>query len=198
MSYRINPSTKPGWIELITGCMFSGKTEEFIRRIRRYRYAKQKVIVFKPIIDQRYYEDKVASHSGMIVDSIPVASTKEMLDIINKETEKIDVIGIDEIQFFDEAVVDAVSELADQGILVIVNGLDKDYRNDAFKNVDRLLFMAEYVDKLAAICYVCGGNANRTQRIVDGVPAKKDEPLVVISANEKYEARCRHCYIKPS
>lgn len=198
MSYRINPNTKPGWIELITGCMFSGKTEEFIRRIRRYQYAKQKVIVFKPAIDKRYSECEVASHSGMKIDSIPVVDSAEMLKIIETDLKSIHVVGVDEVQFFDQGIVDVLSKLADEGILVIANGLDKDYRNNAFQNVDKLLVLAEYVDKLTAICYCCGGNANRTQRIVNGIPAKLDEPLVVISANDKYEARCRHCYIEPS
>lgn len=198
MSYKLNPYWKKGWIELITGCMFSGKTEEFIKRIRRHQYAKQKVIVFKPSIDKRYSVEQVSSHSGMKIESFPMTNSQEMMKFLKNHNTNIDVVGIDEVQFFDVNIVEAISELADNGILVIVNGLDKDYRNDAFQNVDRLLVLAEYVDKLSAICYVCGGNANRTQRIVNGIPAKWDEPLVLISADDKYEARCRHCYIKPS
>ncbi|QEH62373.1 thymidine kinase [Spiroplasma chinense] len=197
MSYRINPKSKRGWIELITGCMFAGKTEEFIRRLQRYKYAKQDVLVFKPKIDDRYSKNDVQSHSGMSIKSIPVASSEELREYVFAQ-EHVDIIGVDEVQFMDTGIVDILSEIADQGIIVIANGLDKDYRNNPFRNVDKLLVQAEYVDKLTSICHSCGGNANRTQRIVDGVPAKLNEPLVVISANEKYEARCRHCYIEPS
>ncbi|AHI53368.1 thymidine kinase [Spiroplasma culicicola] len=197
MSYRINPKSKRGWIELITGCMFAGKTEEFIRRLKRYKYAQQEVLVFKPKIDDRYSETDVFSHSGMSIASIPAKNSQEIKDVVAK-TKNIDIIGIDEVQFFDTDIVEVLSKFADEGIIVIANGLDKDYRNDPFQNVDKLLVQAEYVDKLTSICFICGGNASRTQRIVNGVPAKANEPLVVISANEKYEARCRHCYIKPS
>ncbi|AUM63022.1 thymidine kinase [Spiroplasma monobiae] len=199
MSYRINPKSKKGWIELITGCMFAGKTEEFIRRLKRYKYAKQNVIVFKPAIDDRYSKKDIFSHSGMSIESIPVKNSKQLFDIFNEENakEKIDIIGIDEVQFLDTDVVDIISNIAAEGVIVIVNGLDKDFKNNPFQNVDRLLVEAEYVDKLTSICHSCGGNANRTQRIINGEPAKANEPIIVISANEKYEARCRHCYIKP-
>ncbi|WP_339020834.1 thymidine kinase [Spiroplasma endosymbiont of Atherix ibis] len=199
MTYRMNFNSKKGWIELITGCMFAGKTEEFIKRLKRYKYAQQNVLVFKPLIDDRYSKKDIFSHSGMSIESIPVKDSKELLDIFYKENkkEKIDIIGIDEIQFLDKDIVEIIKRLADEGIIVVVNGLDKDFKNDPFQNVDKLLIEAEYVDKLTSICHSCGGNANRTQRIINGKPAKANEPIIVISADEKYEARCRHCYIKP-
>ncbi|AOG61050.1 thymidine kinase [Spiroplasma helicoides] len=196
MSYRINPNSKRGWIELITGCMFAGKTEEFIRRLKRYEYAKQKVLVFKPAMENRYSKDNVTSHSGLELPAIRVKNSNELREHVFRDKD-VKIIGVDEVQFLDTDIVDVLSEIADKGIIVVANGLDKDYRNDPFQNVDKLLVQAEYVDKLTSICYVCGGNASRTQRIVGGVPAKADEPLVLLSANEKYEARCRHCYIKP-
>ncbi|AGR42515.1 thymidine kinase [Spiroplasma diminutum] len=199
MSYRMNPNSKRGWIELITGCMFAGKTEEFIRRLKRYKYAQQNVLVFKPLIDDRYSKQDIFSHSGMSIESLPVKDSTELYEIFKAEQvkKKIDIIGIDEVQFLDIKIVEVISKIADEGVIVIVNGLDKDFKNNPFQNVDKLLVEAEYVDKLTSICHKCGGNANRTQRIIDGKPAKADEPIIVISANEKYEARCRHCYIKP-
>ncbi|AGR41645.1 thymidine kinase [Spiroplasma taiwanense] len=199
MSYRMNHKSKRGWIELITGCMFAGKTEEFIRRLKRYQYAKQNVLVFKPLIDRRYSINDVFSHSGLSIESIPVENSEKLKEIVNlKNQEKsIDIIGVDEVQFLDTNIVEVLSSIADEGIIVVVNGLDKDFKNNPFQNVDRLLVQAEYVDKLTSICHVCGGNANRTQRIINGKPAKANEPIIVISAIEKYEARCRHCYIKP-
>ena len=199
MDYRINLKSKRGWIELITGCMFAGKTEEFIRRLRRYQYAQQNVLVFKPDIDNRYSKEDVFSHSGLSIESIKVTSSEELEKIFLEESAKknVDIVGVDEIQFLDTNIVKVLSRLADKGIIVIANGLDKDFKNNPFQNVDRLLVQAEYVDKLTSICHSCGGNANRTQRIINGEPAKANEPIVLISAQEKYEARCRHCYIAP-
>ncbi|AHB36806.1 thymidine kinase [Spiroplasma apis] len=199
MDYRINLKSKRGWIELITGCMFAGKTEEFIRRLRRYQYAQQNVLVFKPDIDNRYSKEDVFSHSGLSIESIKVTNSEELEKIFLEESAKknVDIVGVDEIQFLDTNIVEVLSRLADKGIIVIANGLDKDFKNNPFQNVDRLLVQAEYVDKLTSICHSCGGNANRTQRIINGEPAKANEPIVLISAQEKYEARCRHCYIEP-
>ncbi|WP_339030040.1 thymidine kinase [Spiroplasma endosymbiont of Cantharis nigra] len=199
MNYRMNLNSKRGWIELITGCMFAGKTEEFIKRLNRYKHAQQNVLVFKPLIDTRYSKEDVFSHSGMRIESVTVKDSEEIYKIFKEQNakQKIDIIGIDEVQFLDAKVVDVISKIADDGVIAIVNGLDKDFKNNPFKNVDRLLVEAEYVDKLSAICHSCGGNASRTQRIIEGKPAKANEPIIVISANEKYEARCRHCYIKP-
>ncbi|ATZ18485.1 thymidine kinase [Williamsoniiplasma somnilux] len=194
-----NNEKKLGWIELITGCMFAGKTEEFIRRLRRHGYAKHNVIAFKPSIDSRYNINSISSHSGSMLPSFPIQSTEEIKIIFERENKKrkIDVVGIDEVQFLDEKIVDYINELADNGIIVIVTGLDKDFKSQPFQNVDRLLPMAEYVDKLTAICHSCGNLANRTQRIVDGIPAKWNDPLILVSAAESYEARCRNCYISP-
>lgn len=190
---------KLGWVELITGCMFAGKTEEFIRRLRRHYYAKHNVIAFKPTIDQRYSTTDIASHSGATFKSFPVASTKEIRKIFIQENNQkhIDVVGIDEVQFLDKDIVDYIEELADQGVLVIVTGLDKDFKLDPFKNVDRLLITAEYVNKLTAICHQCGNFANRTQRLVNGKIAKKSDPLILVDGEDSYEARCRNCYVKP-
>lgn len=192
-----NIKTKKGWIELITGCMFAGKTEEFIRRIKTFMYAKFNVKVFKPSIDDRYSVEEVASHSGVKLKANVVTSSEEIKKIVESSDRKVDVVGIDEIQFFNVGIVDLLNDFADNGIIVVANGLDKDFRAQPFQNVDQLLVQAEYVQKLSAVCIVCGGNANRTQRIVDGKPAKKDEPIILVSGNEYYEARCRHCYLKP-
>ncbi|WP_342268821.1 thymidine kinase [Spiroplasma endosymbiont of Aspidapion aeneum] len=188
-----------GWIELITGCMFAGKTEEFIKRIHRHKFAKNKTIVFKPLIDTRYSEKHIISHSGAKLECINVENSHKILDYYHKTVKKepVKVVGIDEVQFLDEGIVDVIEMLANQGVIVIVNGLDKDFRSNPFKNVDKLLSSAEVVDKLLAVCFQCGADANRTQRIVNGVPAKSDEPTILISGNEKYEARCRKCYIRP-
>lgn len=188
-----------GRIELICGCMFAGKTEEFIKRLNRFIYAKKNVIVFKPSIDIRYSEQNVESHSGISISSFPATSINEM-DIIFQEQnniKKIDVVGIDEVQFFDENVVEYINKLSDQGIIVIVTGLDKDFKNNAFKNVDKLLVISEVVDKLLAICTICGNLANCTQRIVNGLPAKANEPIILVDGADSYEARCRKCYLKP-
>ncbi|ATZ16117.1 thymidine kinase [Entomoplasma freundtii] len=187
---------KIGWIELITGCMFAGKTEEFIRRLRRHSYAKNNVIAFKPAIDKRYSEKAVASHNGTTFTCYPVASVQEMQAIFEVENSKqlIDVVGIDEVQFLDETVVDFIEELANQGLIVITTGLDRDFKADPFQNVDRLLVLAEYVDKLTAICHQCGNLATRTQRLVKGKAASKNDPLILVDGSESYEARCRNCY----
>jgi thymidine kinase len=192
-----NLKNKKGWIELITGCMFAGKTEEFIRRIRNFTYARFNVVVFKPSIDVRYSETQILSHAGATIDAITVSSSQEVADIVRNTKEQIDVVGIDEVQFIDTGIVKVLNDFADRGIIVVANGLDKDFKSDPFQNVDQLLVQAEYVKKLASICRVCGGNANRTQRIVNGKPATKDEPIILVSGNDHYEARCRHCYIKP-
>ncbi|QHX36210.1 thymidine kinase [Spiroplasma sp. TIUS-1] len=196
---------KMGWIELIVGCMFAGKTEEFIRRLIRYKFGKKRIIVFKPEIDKRYSEDNVQTHHGIRHEANPVKDSKALLKLLkNKEFEldankKFDVIGIDEIQFFDKGIVKVVEDLANEGYIIVANGLDKDYKSDPFKNVFELLPLAEYVEKLSALCSQCGGHANRTQRLVKGLPVRDtDGPLVLISGEDSYEARCRHCYVKPN
>lgn len=183
-----------GSVEVICGSMFCGKTEELIRRLRRARIAKQQVQVFKPIIDNRYNHTKVTSHSGIDVDALPVGSSKEILSALDPLTT---VIGVDEVQFFDEGIVDVVEQLAEQGLRVIVTGLDMDFRGVPFGCMPQLMARAERVEKLQAICMVCGGSASRTQRLVDGSPAHYDEPVVVVGAQEMYEARCREHHQVP-
>jgi len=183
-----------GWIEVICGSMFSGKTEELIRRVRRAVIARQKVQVFKPAMDDRYVVEKVASHNGMHWEAIPVESTGEILGLITPDTT---VVAIDEAQFFDWTIADTCSRLADRGIRVMVAGLDMDFRGEPFGPMPLLMAQAERVDKLQAICVVCGVPASRTQRLIDGQPAWYDDPVIMVGASEVYEARCRHCHQVP-
>lgn len=185
---------KDGWIEIICGSMFAGKTEELIRRINRIHYAKKSIIVFKPIIDNRYDQNAVVSHSQKKVDSIPVAKSIEILDHIK---ELPYAVAIDEVQFFDEGLIDIVERLANSGVRVILAGLDMTFKGEPFGIMPELLCRSEYVTKLQAICQVCGQPATRTQRIIDGRPADYDDPIILVSASEKYEARCRHCHQVP-
>ncbi len=186
--YKINNS---GWIEIITGPMYSGKSEELIRRIRRVKIAKKNVKVFKPIIDNRYSNDNVVSHSGDSIEAIPVDHPEELYDRLDDDTE---VVAIDEIQFFSEEIVEIIETLADEGMRVIVAGLDRDFKNEPFTPVPELLAKAEYIEKLHAICLQCGDPATRTQRLIDGEPASYNDPLILIGATENYEARCRSCH----
>jgi thymidine kinase len=168
--------------------MFSGKTDELIRRLVRATIAKQKVQVFKPAIDIRYAVEKVASHTGSTFDAIPVQSANEIRNKLEKDTT---VVGLDEVQFFDAEVVQVAQELAERGIRVIAAGLDMDFRGEPFGFMPELMAKAETVLKLHAICMVCGDEASRTQRLVNGKPARYDEPVVIVGASELYEARCR-------
>lgn len=177
-----------GSIEVVTGSMFSGKTDELIRRLRRATIARQKVQVFKPIIDNRYHVAKVTSHAGTVFNAIPVASSDEILKAIEPDSS---VVGIDEAQFFDDGVVEVAQTLANQGIRVIVAGLDTDFRGEPFGCMPTFLAIAERVDKLQAICMVCGETASRTQRLVNGKPARYNDPVLIVGASEMYEARCR-------
>lgn len=183
-----------GRVELICGSMFSGKTEELIRRLRRAQIARQTVQVFKPAIDDRYDKTAVASHSGADFEAIPVAKAR---DIIEKLAEDVTVVGIDEVQFFDEEICDLVNELADKGLRVIMAGLDTDFRGEPFGMMPQLLCVAEYVDKLHAICMECGEEACRTQRLVNGEPAYYDDPIILVGASEAYEPRCREHHTVP-
>lgn len=183
-----------GSIEVITGSMFCGKTEELIRRLRRAAIARQKVQVFKPAIDDRYTIEKVKSHAGAEFDAQPINTSK---DIPQKLYEDTTVVGIDEAQFFDDKIVPIVEELADRGIRVIVSGLDTDFRGEPFGPMPILLSKAEVVTKLHAICMVCGESASKTQRLVDGEPAHFDDPIVIVGASEMYEARCREHHLVP-
>ncbi len=177
-----------GSIEVICGSMFSGKTDELIRRLIRAKIARQKVQVFKPAIDVRYAVEKVTSHAGANFDAIPVAKAA---DILGKLDEDTTVIGIDEAQFMDDDVVKVAQELADLGKRVLVAGLDLDFRGEPFGPMPLLMAKAERVDKLHAICMTCGEEASRTQRLVNGKPARYDDPVVIVGAAEMYEARCR-------
>jgi len=180
-----------GWIEVICGSMFSGKTEELIRRLRRARIAKQKVQVFKPAIDTRYADREVTSHNGLQIKAIPVENTAQLEGLIATDTT---VVAIDEAQFFDDEIVQLCTTLADRGLRVIVAGLDMDFRGEPFGPVPDLMARAEQVNKLQAICVKCGGPASRTQRLVDGRPAAYQDPVILVGASEVYEARCRGCH----
>jgi thymidine kinase len=177
-----------GSIEVVCGSMFSGKTDELIRRLVRATIAKQKVQVFKPAIDIRYAVEKVTSHAGSNYDAMPVENAA---DIRNKLDDDTTVVGIDEAQFFDSEIVQIADELASRGIRVLVAGLDTDFRGEPFGPMPLLMSRAEHVDKLHAICMVCGDEASRTQRLVNGRPARYDDPVVIVGASELYEARCR-------
>ena len=180
-----------GWIEVICGSMFCGKTEELIRRVRRAKIARQKVQVFKPAIDTRYARREVTSHNGMQVNAVPVKDVAQLRTLIEPDTT---VVALDEMQFFDDAVLTLCDELAARGARVIVAGLDVDFRGEPFGPMPALMARAERVDKLQAICVVCGGPASRTQRLIDGRPAAYDDPIILVGASEVYEARCRGCH----
>lgn len=182
---------REGWIEVICGCMFAGKTEELIRRINVLSYARKNILVFKPKIDDRYSTTEIASHAGSKVPCIVISEAKEILNHVNYDT---DVVAIDEVQFFDEDVVDICEYLADSGLRVMVAGLDKDFRGEPFGVLPDLLTRAEFVTKLTAVCAKCGAPATRTQRIINGKPASFNDPIVLVGAKEAYEPRCRHCH----
>ena len=171
--------------------MFAGKTEELIRRINVLSYARKNILVFKPKIDNRYSTTEIASHAGSKVPCIVISEAKEILDHVNYDT---DVVSIDEVQFFDEDVVDICEYLADSGLRVMVAGLDKDFRGEPFGVLPDLLTRAEFVTKLTAVCAKCGAPATRTQRIINGKPASFNDPIVLVGAKEAYEPRCRHCH----
>lgn len=183
-----------GSVEVITGSMFSGKSEELIRRLRRAKIANQEIKVFKPSIDIRYDEKKVTSHSGSEFAATPVGDASSILGLVEDGTT---VVGIDEAQFFDFGILRVVETLADAGMRVIVAGLDMDFRGEPFGAVPHLMAQAERVDKLYAICMQCGEPASRTQRLIDGQPARFDDPIVVVGADEMYEARCRNHHEVP-
>lgn len=182
---------REGWLEVICGCMFAGKTEELIRRINVLSYARKNILVFKPKIDNRYSTTEIASHAGSKVPCIVISEAKEILNHVNYDT---DVVAIDEVQFFDEDVVDICEYLADSGLRVMVAGLDKDFRGEPFGVLPDLLTRAEFVTKLTAVCAKCGAPATRTQRIINGKPASFNDPIVLVGAKEAYEPRCRHCH----
>ena len=180
-----------GWVEAICGSMYAGKTEELIRRLKRLDFVRRPYCLFKPVIDNRYSEDEVVSHSGLKMPSIPIEHPIQILDHI---TDKTYAVAIDEVQFFEENVVDVVEYLADRGIRVIVAGLDKDFRGEPFGTMPILLTKSEFVTKLTSICSVCGAPATRSQRLINGQPASYHDPIIQVGAKEAYEPRCRHCH----
>lgn len=176
-----------GWIEVVAGCMFSGKTEELIRRLRRAQIAQQNVMIFKPRIDNRYSSNQIVSHNTQALESVVIDKAEEIISL-SKDAQ---VIGIDEAQFFDPSLVGVCEKLANDGKRVIVAGLDQDYRGVPFEPIPQLLAVAEYITKTLAICVVCGNPADRTQRKI----ASADR--VVVGAADSYEARCRKCHYIP-
>lgn len=183
---------RDGWIEVICGSMYAGKTEELLRRIRRIEYAKKTILVFKPKLDNRYSESEVVSHNNERVRSINISNPKDIMKYVDPLPY---AIAIDEVQFLNTDVIDICEDLANKGVRVILAGLDKDFRGEPFGIMPELLARAEYVTKLNAICQVCGAPATRTQRIINGKPAKYSDPIILVGAKEHYEARCRHCHI---
>ena len=183
-----NIPKQTGWIEVITGCMFSGKTEELIRRLRRAQIAKQNVVIFKPRIDTRYSSNHIVSHNEQLLPSIVIDHPREIL-VAGKDAQ---VIGVDEAQFFSPDLIDVCERLACAGKRVIVAGLDQDYRGKPFEPMPHLLSVAEYITKTLAICMICGNPADRTQRITG------ENELVVVGAQNHYEARCRKCFVPPA
>jgi thymidine kinase len=180
-----------GRIEVICGPMFAGKTEELIRRVTRMEYAHKSFLVFKPLIDNRYSQDEVVSHSKYKKKAINIKEAKEILPYV---TDDIQAVVVDEVQFFDESMIDVLSYLAGKGLRVICAGLDLDFKAKPFGILPSLLAIAEDVTKLTAICMCCGEEATRTQRIIDGHEAYDDDPVVLVGAKESYEARCRRCH----
>jgi len=183
-----------GGIELICGSMFSGKTEELIRRVRRAKIARQNVQVFKPAMDTRYTTEAVTSHNGLGVDAVPVQSAAEIEKLIQPETS---VVAIDEVQFLGWEITELCQKLADRGVRVIAAGLDMDFRGEPFGPMPVLMAQAEHVEKLQAICVVCGNPASRTQRLINNQPAAYDDPVILVGGSESYEARCRKCHQVP-
>ncbi len=189
--------SRPGRIEVIAGVMFSGKSEELIRRVRRALIARLHVRVFKSHLDERYAGVyRISSHTGISVDAEPIDRSEEILRAAG-DLRDIDVVAIDEAQFLDVGIVEVATHLAEHGIQVILAGTDTDFRGEPFGLMGHLMAIAEHVTKLQAICVVCGELACRNQRLVDGQPAKWDSPVVMVGGSESYEARCRHCFRIP-
>ncbi len=187
--------TRRGWIEVISGVMFSGKSEELIRRVRRAVLAKKRVQVFKSHLDDRYSGIySVTTHDGIAVEAHPVDSSEQIARLLRPDST---VVAIDEAQFLNEAIVDVASDLAGRGVRVILAGTDTDFRGEPFGAMPHLMAIAEVVDKLHAICVVCGDPACRNQRLIDGRPAPYDSPTIMVGGSESYEARCRHCHKVP-
>ena len=184
-----------GRVEVISGVMFSGKSEELLRRLRRALIARKRVQAFKSRLDARYGPpSRVTSHDGSEIDAHPIRSSREIRRLVNPET---DVVGIDEVQFLDDGVVDVAQWLADRHVRVIVAGTDMDFRGRPFGPIGALMATADIVDKLHAICVKCGADATRNQRLIEGAPAPPESPLLHVGGSESYEARCRRCHVVP-
>ena len=181
-----------GWVEVICGSMFSGKSEELIRRVRQAAYGRLSICVFKPALDDRYNKDSIVSHNGTSVIALPVQHSSEILKHVEREQYLPDIVAVDEVQFFDEGIIDVVNRIAAQRIRVIVAGLDTDFRGEPFGPMLKLMTLSESITKLNAICPICGSPASRTQRLIDGKPASYDDPVILVGASESYEPRCRH------
>ena len=190
-SLEENPTLRTGSVTVISGSMFSGKTEELIRLSRRALYARRRVQVFKHALETRSEHDEIRSHNGVPHEAVPVGSSAELLERVDPTT---DVVAVEEAQFFDEGIVDICRRLADRGYQGIVNGLDMDFRGCPFGPMPTLLAVADEVVKLRAICARCGRDASRSQRLIDGKPAPASAPTILVGAHEHYEARCRHCH----
>lgn len=184
-----------GFVEVISGCMFAGKTEELLRRLRVLSFGKQRIQLFKPLIDDRFDAKMVVSHAGSKQESIQIKDAKDILDYIDETSE---IVAIDEVQFFDKDIVMIVDELANKGIRVMVAGLDLDFRGEPFGVMPQLITQAEFVVKLTAICTKCGAPGTRSQRIINGKPADYYDPIIMVGASESYEAVCRHCHNVPN
>ena len=184
---------KVGSLEVVCGPMFSGKSEELIRRLRRAQIARQNVAVFKHALDDRHSIEQVTSHNGSTIAAYPIDIPHKMMDLISAN--EYEIVGIDEVQFFSHDIILALSQLIDRGVRVIVAGLDLDFRGIPFGPMPTLLAIADKITKLQSICTVCGHDAHFTQRLVNGKPAQFNDPIVQIGAQESYDARCRSCYI---
>ena len=187
--------TRPGWLEVISGVMFAGKSEELIRRVRRAIIARKKVQVFKSHLDDRYGGVfTVSSHDGTLVEAEPVSTSLEIMQRVRPDT---DVVAVDEAQFLDDGIITVANALANRGTRVILAGTDSDFRGQGFGAMPELMASAEIIDKLYAICVICGGPATRNQRLINGRPAPYESPTIMVGGRESYEARCRHCHQCP-
>lgn len=188
-----------GFLEVITGPMFAGKTTELIKRIERQIFAKRKAALFKPAIDNRYSENEVVAHNGLRYDAFVIPTDEEGVRMIAEITERegFEVIGVDEVQFFPGSIVEMLNRLADDGIYVIASGLNLDFKGDPFPVTKELLVRADNIIYLTAVCTVCGAPATRTQRLINGKPAPRDSPVILVGGRESYEARCRKHHILP-
>jgi len=187
-------SVDVGWLEVITGVMFSGKSSELLRRVERAMIAQQEVKIFKPSIDNRYSETEVVTHNGIQAEAEIIDSTAEIEESVVEGAEEIDVVAVDEGQFFSPELVELADQLVEAGYRVIIAGLDTDFAGRGFEPIPELMARAEYVTKLHAVCVKCANPATRNQRLIDGEPASVDDPVVVVGAEEQYEARCRNCH----